>query len=465
MSLSSISNSKEVIGKIYMKQMSEPDIRTIEESSTGIYLGKTLIYSLPFFLDVSVLTSPHIAVIGMTGSGKTFMLKNFIIRNSVYSEPNMLILDMNGEYRNVVQGAGGKIFRLGKDFKINLFEFLDYNQDKAVDSVIEIIEAYTKMAKDEAAVVHNAISCAISNAEKISLRAIAETVGRNWPQLKLKLRRLAGSAVFADATSFTISSLFKSLTSIDLSEIESDVEKNFISYILVRLISESLNKESINQKTNKFIILDEAWKSVENIYLSRLFREGRKYGFGIIVASQLIGDINNVILSNSSCVLVFKVQNMEDFRILEDTGIANKEHISRMPNLDMGECFVYLSFKKENSRLKRFFIKKIDGLPIYSHRIYIGDKMELEISDEKFELATRNMQIENKARLKIANFVEENGNNIEITAFMQFLTSIGISRAEIVSYLKRMGVSDAVIVEAYERISKIAIEIKEYDEK
>ncbi|MCL5106337.1 MAG: ATP-binding protein, partial [Candidatus Marsarchaeota archaeon] len=274
MDLWRISNSKKAAENAHMKQMSEPDIRTMQESSGGIYLGKTLVYGLPFFLDVSVLTSPHIAVIGMTGSGKTFMLKNFIIRNSVYSEPDMLILDFNGEYRSVVQGIGGRIFRLGKDFKINLFEFLDYSQDKAIDSVLEIIEAYTKIAKDEAAALHNAISDAINNAEKVNLRAIADTVGGRWPQLKLKLGRLAGSAVFADATSFTISSLFKGATSIDLSGIESDVEKNFISYILVRLISESLNKEGINQKANKFIILDEAWKSVENIYLSRLFREG-----------------------------------------------------------------------------------------------------------------------------------------------------------------------------------------------
>ncbi len=461
MDLRQMSNSKRVIEKIYMKQMSEPDIKTIEESSAGVYLGKTLVYGLPFFLDISALTSPHIAVIGMTGSGKTFMLKNFIIRNSIYSEPDMLILDFNGEYRSAVQDIGGRIFRLGKDFKINLFEFLDYSQDKAIDSVLEIIESYTKIAKDEAAALHNAISDAINNAEKVNLRAIADRVGRDWPQLKLKLGRLAGSAVFADATSFTISSLFKGATSIDLSGIESDVEKNFISYIFVRLISESLNKEGINQKANKFIILDEAWKSVENIYLSRLFREGRKYGFGIIVASQLVSDINNVILSNSSCVLVFKVQNMDDFRILENTGIASREQILRMPNLDIGECFVYLSFKNENNRLKRFFIKKIDGLPIYSHRIYIGDKMELEISNEKFELATRNIGIGNEAMLRITNFVEENENNIEIAAFLQFLASLGISRAEIVSYLKKMGINDAVIIEAYGRISKTSIEIKE----
>jgi hypothetical protein len=152
---------------------------------------------------------------------------------------------------------------------------------------------------------------------------------------------------------------------------------------------------------------------------------------------------------------------MDDFRILENTGIASREQILRMPNLDIGECFVYLSFKNENNRLKRFFIKKIDGLPIYSHRIYIGDKMELEISNEKFELATRNIGIGNEAMLRITNFVEENENNIEIAAFLQFLASLGISRAEIVSYLKKMGINDAVIIEAYGRISKTSIEIKE----
>ncbi len=441
--------------------MSEPSYATIEESMNGIYLGKTQIYKIPFFLDVAMLTSPHITIAGMTGSGKTFMLKNFIVRNSIYNKTNILVIDLNGEYKDAIHKAGGIIYKVGENVKINLFEFLDYNQDKALDSILEIIEMSTKITKNEAAIIYDAALKIIKNRKKINLKKLISNLDNTKGELKLRLKQLLNSAVFADKTSFAIRTLFEGVTSIDLSMLRSDLEKNFVSYILIRLISESLNEIPIELKINKFILLDEAWKSVDNVYLSRLFREGRKYGFGVVIATQLLSDINNVVISNSSCIVIFKLQNTNDFNILENTGIANKDEIEHILNFNVGECFLYLSFKKDNNRLKKFFIKKIDGLPFHSYKIYTRDKMEIEISNEKFESITQKLINSNELKLKIRQFISENDGKIDLVVFLKFLIESNIQRVEIISYLKQIGLNDIVIIKAYEKIANISIEVDE----
>ncbi len=461
MNLTYISNSKKLINSIPLQVMSEPDLKNDEDYLNGIYLGKTKIYNIPFFLNLNLLTSPHIAIAGMTGSGKTYMLKNFIIRNYIYKKTNILVIDLNGEYEEVIELISGKIYKLGKDFKINLFEFLDQDKDKAMKSVLKIISSIIKINETEQAFLYDLLINLSSKEKTINLKKLINNINdNNFKILKLKLNQLISSSLFAENSSFKLNSLFIGVVSIDLSKLESDLEKNFVSYILIRSISENLNKSKFNQKINNYIILDETWKSLENIYLSRLFREGRKYGFSIIVASQLVTDINNVIIANSSSIFLFKIQNTDDFKILNNIGIIDKTDMKNLLNLNRGECFVYLSFKEENNRIKKFVIKKIDGLLLYDHKFIIADNMELNISNEKFDRITKCLELDNELKLKIINFIDENEKDIDIISFLEFLISLNINRPLIISYLKQIGVSDIDIINTYEKIKLILINKK-----
>ena len=126
-------------------------------------------------------------------------------------------------------------------------------------------------------------------------------------------------------------------------------------------------------------------------------------------------------------------------------------------NLNRGECFVYLSFKEKNNRIKKFIIKKIDGLLLYDHKFIIADNMELNISNEKFDRITKSLELDNELKLKIINFIDENENNINIISFLEFLISLNINRPIIISYLKQIGISDIDIINTYEKIKSILI--------
>ena len=73
--------------------------------------------------------------------------------------------------------------------------------------------------------------------------------------------------------------------------------------------------ESIPKNSERMIVLDETWRLVRNSEeVGILFREGRKYGFSVIVATQLASDISNEVLSNAASVFLFRMQNDSDYR-------------------------------------------------------------------------------------------------------------------------------------------------------
>ncbi len=80
--------------------------------ATGIYIGNTHMYNLPFFLDSAKLVNPHISILGMTGSGKTYLIKSIITRSGFLKERAILILDWNAEYNDVVQFLYGKVNKI-----------------------------------------------------------------------------------------------------------------------------------------------------------------------------------------------------------------------------------------------------------------------------------------------------------------------------------------------------------------
>ena len=95
MSMHVNSNSRQASRSIYMGRMSEP---YFIDSDKGVYIGKSRIYKIPFFLDLDSLINKNMAILGMSGTGKSYFLKSFIIRSVLQRNSCALIIDWNGEY-------------------------------------------------------------------------------------------------------------------------------------------------------------------------------------------------------------------------------------------------------------------------------------------------------------------------------------------------------------------------------
>uniref|UniRef100_A0A7C2VAU4 DUF87 domain-containing protein n=1 Tax=Ignisphaera aggregans TaxID=334771 RepID=A0A7C2VAU4_9CREN len=87
-----------------------PSISSAERK--GVYIGIDLISGDRIFWDVSLSPSPHVLVLGPTGSGKTLTLISMLRRlTSVYST-NALIFDVKNEFRHLLDLYMDKDFEL-----------------------------------------------------------------------------------------------------------------------------------------------------------------------------------------------------------------------------------------------------------------------------------------------------------------------------------------------------------------
>ena len=365
-----------------------PIIRPSEGATTkaeGIFIGFTKYYSIPLFLDLNALINPHISVIGMSGSGKTYFLKSIILRSNIYMNYGVFILDWNGEYSELVGYAGGKELFL----------------DTSLDPTKSILEALKYIEFNKITYNNQIISCNLSNIKNREYKAQ-------------------------------------------------------VSKILLKMISDEMITHRINRKVSNIIVIDEAWKLLDSNELSMLFREGRKYGFSIVIATQLAKDILNDIISNSASISIFKLQNSEDFSLLMESGVISESNKDLISNLERGSCLLMQRLRVNSGMQTSTIIKQVSGFD-YSTCNIVGGKMDFKIANNIFLKETEAMDTSKENISKIVSFMEQNGRNVELSSFIKYLIALGIQRYEIVRYLRSIKVNDIELAEAFDLIKEIKI--------
>lgn len=74
----------------------------------GVYIGKGSGLSSPVFLDLQQQINPHVMIAGITGAGKSFLVKAVVPRIASMDGVAVLIVDFAGEYGELARTAGAK---------------------------------------------------------------------------------------------------------------------------------------------------------------------------------------------------------------------------------------------------------------------------------------------------------------------------------------------------------------------
>lgn len=458
MILKTNSNSKIASKNMYLGSMSEPNKI---DYLNGVYLGKSQIFKIPFLFDSDKLVNKNIAVLGMSGSGKSYFLKSFIIRSRLQNNSPVLIIDWNNEYGAVVKFLGGITLKLGTSFRINLFDIYDLHNVKNIRDLSEVISYSLNFDKEESYLLYNKILSMNGSRSFKNLNAnllINEFKNeRNSISDKIanKLLQIKGSPMFADKTDFSMERIFGEVVSIDFSGLRDDSQRSEVSRSIFKIIIELMHNirvDSVIKDSEKLIVLDEAWRLIKNSEdVGVLFREGRKYGFCVAIATQLANDINNEVMSNAASVFLFRLQNENDYKSLQDSGIIDKNDAYKIMHLPVGSCMVAMALKENNYRLSKFFIESIDGITISSYKIKSGI-MHTSVSNRTLMDSTKKLQLPNETKDRILDFIYKNNNEVEDTRLVKYMLELKIGRSEIVYYLRLLGLKDITIVKAYHHV-------------
>jgi type IV secretory pathway VirB4 component len=483
--------SDEIARRSFFSRPPEPPASVLlSDPFQSIFVGTTKIFKVPFTWSFLNLTNPHIAVVGITGSGKSYFVKTLLIRASYVWKTNAVIIDWAGEYRAWVKQTGGVVVALGKGDFLNI---MDLSGMKPIDRAKQIItsldiltdigqfpeqkrltqdaieQAYVKagfelaekpVAELEAPTLTDVILLLQTKNEEGNYQYPAELENAIY---RLKQFAREGEDFFARPSTLDLGKLVESgLVDIDLSSLPDEKFRALAALFILQTLKEQMRAEgwSETKGLKALVVLDEAWKvaSDEKSDAITIVREGRKYQFGLIVASQNPTDINEAIFSNVGTNFILRIKFERFMNYIQGSlNFSNfiKEEISKF---GVGQAAVEMAFQTALRFPETFLLERIYGEePLYVYTIDLSDILtQSEISAnvltkeyqfEKDEL--RNKMIEyNVTGETIDNLfatMDSNRRTMKMLELVRSLNSVNVSITNIVSFLKSMSIEDTLI--------------------
>ncbi|MGC9037464.1 MAG: helicase HerA-like domain-containing protein [Candidatus Micrarchaeia archaeon] len=311
--------------------------------ASGIYLGLDADLHRPTFLDFEKLVNPHVFVCGMSGSGKTFLLKSLAVKLASLLGMRVFCIDFTGEYSG--------------------------------------LEEY-------------------------------------------------------------------GIERIDLSSLDEEKKKELADKALESIVK-GMRKRGMS-KLNTFVVLDESWKLVKSsAYFNSLLREGRKYGIGVIMATQLIGDMELGMLDNVSTLFVFRLQNEDELNKLAASYNLPGQHIRKVQSAGVGSCLVVMLGKRSSAPQQVFVVERVAGYKTKEYvRLYLGGGVYVEVDLEKFGSMASTLCSECAAKLLD---LAKQKKTMEIDEIVAMLME-RVPSLQIIDFLRKLGIKDGSIADSFARV-------------
>lgn len=302
-------------------------------SKGGVVIGRNYFTGLPVYLDIfdRELPNPHLAVLGMSGAGKSVFEKILTGRGALLNI-RQGILDLEGEYIELTKNLNGKVVKIkqGDSAGINLFD-LDVeeneketgllnkvaeirallsgimrnymerplNAKEISDVEVAVIETYKKFG-----ITRDIESLYQTDGGKLNGKITLNKIRKQMPTLTdfhkiLEMKEnskdlanilkpfLRGNSLGMFDCESTLNT--KDLVvDFDLSEVNDEVTKFYASLVLTSWITEKFMQSKDRMK--KSVVIDEAWhflKYEETAnFLEYLARRARKKNVSLVIGTQ-----------------------------------------------------------------------------------------------------------------------------------------------------------------------------------
>ena len=391
-----------------------PLISTDFSHPSGIFFGRNETGS-PVFLDLFIgqprLFGPHMFVVGMTRSGKSYACKGITAR-SVASGIKTVILDPEGEYRMLVDYLGGEHVRFHPQMKVMFNPFdIEPSFDREIgehvdipskiDDIVSLMafilegyEAGERMTAEERAVAGEAVRLEYEsrgiteNPESLYLPGGRQTkegfvAGKSYkemPTISSYARRLR--ELGADRLANVLQPFVKGgpqgffdgqgdqalrdspVVCFDVSAIENEFTKTYVMYVMLSWIWERFIKK--NREQRKRVMVDEAWLFMKHRdtanFLSQIARRGAKYNASLMAASQSFREFTTeegiVFMNQCDTKFFLKLQRVDAEALGGIFGLT-RDLVERLQGFQRGQGLL----KAGNESAVAYF----QGLPFEEH--------------------------------------------------------------------------------------------------
>ncbi|MBD3397675.1 DUF87 domain-containing protein [Candidatus Micrarchaeota archaeon] len=492
----------------------EPPMEVLcKDPTNSIYVGRTKMLNAPFYWTYQYVTNPHLAIVGITGSGKSYFIKTFLTRASFVWDSNALIIDWAGEYKQWVRMTGGKVISLGKGSYLNLLDLGGMKPYDRIKQVMRTIAILTDVDQypEQKRLTEQAIEKAYrDNKFRMEAKEQRDELGRpiQAPTLKdvvkileekasmgtyefpaelenaiyrLKQFTKPGEDYFAQQSTVSLTELTGSgLVALDLSGLPDERFRALGALAMLQFIKERMRAAGWAKAKGLrlIVVLDEAWKigKDENSDAVMIIREGRKYNFGLIVASQNPTDIAEAIFSNVGTTFILKVKFEKFLDYLQGSLNFSEFMRDEISKFGVGSCAVNMSFSSAAPYPSTFLIDKIEGeepmREFFLDLSKVLTKKQKEAVDVARSVSFKKDNLKRRLREfglgdarieEIVRLFDQKSRHMDIASFIILLERFGVERSNITMFLKEIGIEDTTIINIFTLADKRKADILDRD--
>ena len=324
------------------------------------------------------LPNSHALIVGTSGSGKTYLIKNVLLPQLIREDLGAVIMDFNGDFgdREFLDSLGGKLKHIRVDIEglgFNPFVMRSTGQPQRLAFFIagfaELLAKVFHLGEQQRA---NVVKAMKQQYLKLNIPEIVDDTfiikQQKWPNFRTlvlnledtdktaanRIRDMADLGIFSE-NNVSFSDLLMQPCVVGISELPGEYSKGAVVELILnglynRLLSKGAKKEN-ELRTDFFVIVDEAHKLAKLPCITTLMREARKFGVGVILSSQRANDFNDTIIANASTRFIFLQELKDDAVFAADKVLRNKDMYPTIQRLQRGQC-IFSNVTVANARVQ-----------------------------------------------------------------------------------------------------------------
>ena len=295
------------------------------DENKSIHIGNLIGYDkgeniVPVYLDVNKLVTEHLAVLAMTGSGKSYTVGRIIERLVALMNGTVVVFDVAIRYWQA------KYSNPPRDIQ-DLREILSGDLEELREwEELSPAEARALNGRS-AAVAATKLNRVINEAKSFYTRAIGE------PSDIYDMVGEKGDNIGR-------------LVIIDLQGLSDDAKQ-----IITALISSEIMRAAGDKRRQTrpcFLVYEEGHNfapagipSISKKIIKRIASEGRKFGVGFSIISQRPSKLDPDVTSQCNTIITMRLKNPDDQRFIAKTSdMFSKADIDELPSLSTGEALI-----------------------------------------------------------------------------------------------------------------------------
>ncbi len=178
-------------------------------------------------------------------------------------------------------------------------------------------------------------------------RLLAEADKERYKEMKLQLRYITNKLrqayeIFGYEANEFWDNYDKTCNVVDMEGL-TDIEKKLVTHTIMQRIIEEFK---VQDKIKLYIALDDAYQAIVNYQnketnITKVVREGRKYGFGLLISTQLLEDLPVPIIANTSVKFVMSYHEPIALDKIHRMLVFTEVEKALLYRMLVGSCFMF----------------------------------------------------------------------------------------------------------------------------